>query len=332
MIVSDAFPLSVLPTMESHLLFSPKSTFYMTTASEIPLSFLAGKTDDEIEDFIESHQGKVEILKDVITLDLPEGFHKANIGGEFLVAISPMVEFFEGNCVGGTIGIKFSNDRLLSPSMSVWSKDRPYSLRGRDHLYQTAPAPNLVLECEWVEEIHRPNKALDKAQNYYFDDTFTGALDVRGAATVVEEVWVYAIHHQTLQQGEQLEIHLRGPWKYIPIFREVLLFAFQVTNGVVHSLMMKTWRASAMFGWWGFLWILAATCVRFLCFALVETVPASQEPPPEGDYTPYLMIIHRSTPNRRVYYHMTPHKLFVPPWESSMRWIQPIHTDELRLY
>eukprot|EP01033_Poteriospumella_lacustris_P016450 gene16450-11762_t len=137
----------------------------MTTASEIPLSFLAGKTDDEIEDFIESHQGKVEILKDVITLDLPEGFHKANIGGEFLVAVSRTVEFFEGNC------------------------DRPYSLRGRNHLYQTAPAPNLVLECEWVEELHRPNKGLDKVQNYYFDDTFTGALDVLGAATVVEEVW-----------------------------------------------------------------------------------------------------------------------------------------------
>lgn len=128
--------------------------------------------------------------------------------------------FFEGNCVGGTSARRYTNGRLLSPDMSVWTKYRPNSPYGRHHLYEIGPAPNLVLECEWEDAVHQTDKGIRKVQHCYFSETTTGSPDTFGDPTIVEEAWVFAIPRQCVVSAPQSA--LRAPWKYIPVLRDLL--------------------------------------------------------------------------------------------------------------
>ncbi len=154
----------------------PPSVSIDGARTTLPVSAWKDVSNEVIERELTDCYGIIQVFDDVITRDLPECHTKSAVAVFFLVLIGPYASHFSWQLTSGTDGTKFSNGQLLSPDLSVWTRERKYTAEVANHLYCEGPSPNFVFECEWIQECDQEKKGHDKILNYYLNNNCFGTL------------------------------------------------------------------------------------------------------------------------------------------------------------
>ncbi len=271
---------------------------YSTTSVPIP----PGATLEEIEETVLDVHGKVNIVGNIMTRDMPECSGKAGISVKWGQIYGNFNDANGYYCVGGTGGTTYMDGSMLSPDIALWDfKDltRKYTIQGGafEHLMQHAPAPNWILEYEWASEVVKEGKGIDKVENLFFTKVGTNG-------TTVNEAWIL-VKHQDIDPVPE-----PPPIGYI--------------------LRSLRWLSDAPFIgfllFWPLLWLLD----RLSGTNRYTGRTVRRNGPPTMQNKPYFIVYFRENPhNPYGYYWLEWHEKFYPPPGSVYYFAPGLPVDTL---